>query len=393
MKAEQIGIGIIGCGTISDVYLTNITQHYTNLKLIACADMYLDKARQTQEKYNIPIACTVDELLSNDDIQIVLNLTIPAAHFDINMQILNAGKHLYCEKPLTLSFEDAKTVIETARSKGLMAASAPDTFLGAGAQTCRALLDEGIIGNAVGFTANMVCPGHELWHPAPGFYYKTGGGPMFDMGPYYLTTLVALLGPIKRVACFATSGRSERKICGSMMPVEVPTHYTAIIEFVCGVIGNMNMSFDVWDSDLPCMEIYGTNGAMTVPDPNMFGGPVKIYDGQKLEAIVEAETRPHPAKIMAMMTNKKSCAMDRPLLYPEDPQPRSNMRGLGVSDMAQALLDGRNSRLRPDISLHVVEALNAFEIAAQTNSIYEMTTDCQRPEPMPRGLDLWEAAK
>lgn len=390
MEKKTIGIGIIGCGTISDVYLTNITQHYHNLKLIACADMFIEKACQMKEKYNIPIACTVDELLANQDIEIVLNLTIPAAHYEVNMQILQAGKHLYCEKPLTLNFEDAQKVIDLARQKGLMAVSAPDTFLGAGAQTCRALMDQGAIGKPLGFTANMTCPGHELWHPAPGFYYKAGGGPMFDMGPYYLTTLVSLLGPIKKVACFTTTGRQERNILGKTEIAQVPTHYTAILEFACGAVGNMNMSFDVWDSDLPCMEIFGTEGSITVPDPNAFSGQVKIYDGKKLTEIVDAETAPHPAKIVAMMTHKKDCATQPELLFPSDPDPRGNMRGLGVSDMAQALINGRPGRLRPEISLHVVEALCAFETAARTKTIYEMKTSCERPEPMSTDWGLWE---
>lgn len=390
MERKKVGIGIIGCGTISDVYLTNIKEHYDNLQLIACADLFVEKAQQMKEKYDIPTACTVEELLANKEIEIVLNLTIPAAHFDVNMQILNAGKHLYCEKPLTLQYEDAVTVVETARKKGLMAVSAPDTFLGAGAQTSRSLLDDGIIGKPLGFTANMTCPGHELWHPAPGFYYKRGGGPMFDMGPYYVTTLVALLGPIKKVACFTTSGRPVRNILGTQQEVEVPTHYTAIVEFACGAVGNINMSFDVWDSNLPCMEIYGTEGSLSVPDPNMFGGTVKVYDGKKLQGIVDAVNEPHPAKIIAMVSNQKSCSREQESLFPLDPDPRGNMRGLGVSDMAQALIDGRDSRLSSDLSLHVVEALNAFEIAAETNSVYEMKTTCERPEPMGKDWNLWE---
>ena len=169
---SKVGIGIIGCGTIADVYMTNITQHYNNVELLAVADLYIEKAQQAAEKFNVPRACSVDELLAMDEIKIVLNLTIPAAHYSVNLQILNAGKHLYCEKPLTLDFNDAKEVVETAKAKGLMAVSAPDTFLGAGAQTCRTLVDEGKIGKVIGFTANMTCPGHELWHPAPGFRWS-----------------------------------------------------------------------------------------------------------------------------------------------------------------------------------------------------------------------------
>lgn len=388
--SRKIGIGIIGCGTIADVYMTNVTQHYENVELLAVADLYLEKAQQAAEKFSVPRACTVEELLAMEEIEIVLNLTIPAAHYSVNMQILNAGKHLYCEKPLTLDFEEAKEVVETARKKGLMAVAAPDTFLGAGAQTCRKLLDEGRIGSVCGFTANMTCAGHELWHPAPGFYYKNGGGPMFDMGPYYLTTLVTLLGPIKRVACFTTIGRKERNILGTMTETEMPTHYSGIMEFACGIVGNINMSFDVWDSALPCLELYGSKGTMAVPDPNAFGGQVSLFDGEKLEQVVGAVTEPHPAKIITMMTNREGCKETLEPLFPADPDPRGNMRGLGVSDMAQALIDGRPARLSPEISLHVVEALNAFAASAKDGCVYEMATSCQRPEPMGQDWALWE---
>lgn len=388
--SNKVGVGIIGCGTIADVYMTNITNHYDNLDLLAVADLYIEKAQQAAEKFNVPKACTVDELLALDDIQIVLNLTIPAAHYSVNMQILNAGKHLYCEKPLTLDFAEAKEVVETAKAKGLMAVSAPDTFLGGGAQSCRKLVDEGRIGKVSGFTANMTCAGHELWHPAPGFYYKNGGGPMFDMGPYYLTTLVSILGPIKRVACFTTIGRKERNILGTMTATEVPTSYSGIMEFANGAVGNINMSFDIWNSNLPCLELYGTKGSMTVPDPNSFGGSISLFDGAMLESIVSAVTDPHPAKIITMMTHQAECKSEEPLAFAVDPDPRGNMRGLGVSDMAQAILTNRPARLSAEISLHVVEALNAFAKSAEDGSVYEMTTTCERPEPMNPDWKLWE---
>lgn len=387
--SKKIGIGVIGCGTIADVYMTNVTQHYENVELLAVADLYIEKAQQAAERFGVPRACSVEELLAMEEIQIVLNLTIPAAHYSVNMQILNAGKHVYCEKPLTLDLDEAREVVRVAKEKGLMAVSAPDTFLGAGAQTCRKLIDEGRIGEVSGFTANMTCAGHELWHPAPGFYYKNGGGPMFDMGPYYLTTLVALLGPIRRVACFTTIGRKERNILGQMTETEVPTHYSGIVEFANGAVGNINMSFDVWDSALPCLEVYGSKGAMSVPDPNGFGGQISLFEGEKLTQMLDAVTEPHPAKIMTMIGNRASCKADQELMFASDPDPRSNMRGLGVSDMAQALIDGRPARLTAEISLHVVEALNAFAASAKDGRIYEMTTNCERPAPMGEEWPLW----
>lgn len=388
---KTIGIGIVGCGTISDVYLTNITQHYKNLKVVACADMFLEKAQQTKEKYGLSKACTVEELLKDEEVKIVVNLTIPMAHYEINKKALLAGKHVYCEKPLALNLEQANEIVEIAAQKKLMAVSAPDTFLGAGAQTCRKLIDEGVIGRPISFTANMTCPGHELWHPAPAFYYKQGGGPMLDMGPYYITTLVSLLGPIKKISCFATKGRAVRMVNGQPQQTEVPTHYSGIIEFVNGVVGTITMSFDVWDSSLPLLEIFGTDGSISVPDPNMFCGEITAFHGKKLEKMVEQVSDPHPAKLMTMVMKKQECKEIVAPLFPADPDPRCNMRGLGVSDMAQALLNGRSSRLNAQMSRHVVEALTAFEIASETGKVYEMTTTCERPQPMCENAQLWEA--
>lgn len=229
--SKTVGIGIIGCGTIAEVYMTNFRDHYRNVTLVAVADMFPEKAQQAAQKYGVPSACTVEELLAMDSVQIVLNLTIPAAHYSVNRQILEAGKHVYCEKPLALRFEEAGELLKLAAEKSLMCVSAPDTFLGAGIQQSRTVLDSGKIGTPIGFTANMTCAGHELWHPNPGFYYKAGGGPMFDMGPYYLTALVYLLGPIRRISCFAKKGRPVREILGQDMPSEVPTTYLPLFTF------------------------------------------------------------------------------------------------------------------------------------------------------------------
>ena len=301
---RKIGVGIIGCGTIADVYLTNLTQHFEHVEVVAVADLFEEKARQAAEKYGIGKSGSVDGLLADPAVEIVLNLTIPAAHYSVNKQILEAGKHAYCEKPLALKYEEAEELAALASEKGLMCVSAPDTFLGAGIQQAKALLDSGRIGKPIGFTANMTCAGHELWHPNPGFYYKNGGGPMFDMGPYYLTALSYLLGPIRRISCFTASGRPVRNILGTDTPSEVPTTYTAIMEFVCGAVGTVTMSFDTWDTSLPLLEIYGTEGSLYAPDPDSFNGPVSIYDGSKLKGIVDAVTEPHPAKIIAMVTNQ-----------------------------------------------------------------------------------------
>lgn len=387
---NKVKVGIIGCGTIADVYMTNLTQHFSNVEVAAVADLFIEKAQQAAEKYNIPKACTSEELLADPEIVLVLNLTIPAVHYSVNKQILEAGKHVYCEKPLALQYAEAKELKDLAEEKNLMCVSAPDTILGAGIQQSRAILDAGKIGKPMGFTANMTCAGHDLWHPNPGFYYKRGGGPMFDMGPYYLTALVYLIGPISRISCYMASGRPVRNILGVETETEVPTTYTAIMEFACGAIGTMTMSFDTWSTSLPNLEIYGTEGSIYAPDPDSFGGPVTFYDGAKLKGIVDAVTDPHPAKIIAMVTNQHNCQEEVEIEFPVNPEHRANMRGLGVSDMAQALLDGRKSRLSCDISVHVVEALCAFEESAKTGQAYMMESTCGTTEPMGKDWALWE---
>ena len=387
--SRKVKVGIIGCGTIADVYMTNLTQHYQNVELTGAADLYVQKAQEAAEKFQIK-AYTVDELLADPEIELVLDLTIPAAHYSVNKQILEAGKHCYCEKPLALRFEEARELAGLAAQKNLMCVSAPDTFLGAGIQQSKAIIDSGMIGDPVGFTANMTCAGHDLWHPNPGFYYKQGGGPMFDMGPYYLTALVYLIGPIRKVSCYTASGRPVRNILGVETRTEVPTTYTAIMEFACGAIGTMTMSFDTWSTSLPLLEVYGTKGSVYAPDPDSYNGPVIFYDGEKLKNIVEAVTDPHPAKIIAMVTNQHSCQEEAKMEFPENPEHRANMRGLGVSDMAQSILDGRISRMSTEISVHVVEALNAFEESARTGSAYIMQTSCEPTAPMGKDWALWE---
>lgn len=387
MQDNRVGVGLIGCGTISGIYLTNMTQHYHNLDVIACADMYMEKAVQTKEAYGLKRACTVDELLADPSIDIVVNLTIPAAHHEINMKALRAGKNVYCEKPLALSLGEANESVGLAREQGLILGAAPDTFLGAGIQTCRKLIDEGAIGDIVDFTANCVSPGFELWHPAPDFYYKKGAGPMMDMGPYYLTALVTLLGPVKRISCFAKASSAQRAIQGRQVDIEIFTSYVATVEMVSGVIGNINMSWDAWHSGLPCLEIYGRGGMLSVPDPNMFGGPVEIFTPE--ETIAKANEGKTPVEKIMGMISVSNNTREAPLRYPVDDAPRCNMRGFGVSDMASALLNGRPSRVNAELSRHVTEVLSSFDICAKQGVIYDVQTSCERPEPLPTGLPLW----
>ena len=279
---QPVKIGVIGCGNISDIYFENALK-FDNLEVAGCADLDESRAVEKAKKHALPKAyATVQQLLADDSIEVVLNLTIPAAHADIALSALEAGKHTYCEKPFALTREQGKQVLDSAGEKGLLVGCAPDTFLGAGIQTAIKLIDDGWIGDPVSATAFMQCHGHEHWHPDPEFYYQVGGGPMFDMGPYYLTALVALLGPVKRACGSARISFPERTITsakkhGKKISVEVPTHVAGILDFAQGAVATLVTSFDVWAHTLPHLEIHGTAGSMSVPDPNTFGGPVKIW--------------------------------------------------------------------------------------------------------------------
>lgn len=390
MEERRLRIGVVGCGTISQTYFPNIVEHYKNLELVACADLIEERVMLAHEKYNIPRVCTAEEMVQMDDIDLIVNLTTPDVHYYINKLAIEAGKHVYCEKPLAIEFEDAKEIVELAKKHGVRAVAAPDTFMGGGIQTVREMIDNDMIGRVVGFTANMTASGHEIWHPNAKFYYQYGASPMFDMGPYYITALINFLGPIKRVSCFATVGREERKILGEMFKPEVPTHYTAIVEFANGATGTMMMSLEVWDTDLPYMELFGTTGSISATDPNMFNGSVKYYNGKKLVELVESVNEPHPAKLITMVRNQKSFSENYPLTFASDPSPFMNLRGLGLSDLAEYILTGRECHLREDVCLHVVEALNAFHKSMETGAAYEMTTTCERPMIMNKEWGLWE---
>jgi len=266
-----MNVGIIGCGAISGIYLYNCYR-MANLKPVAVAD--IDPARaagkieEIKAKWGgewkftgepaLPRVCSSAELLASEEVEMVMNLTVPKAHAEVSLACLNAGKHVYTEKPLGRSREEAGRIVSLAGRKGLRVGSAPDTFLGAGLQTCRKLIDDGWIGAPIGCTAFMTCAGHESWHPDPEFYYQVGGGPLFDMGPYYLTALVHLMGPIKRVngmarATYPTRTITSAKKFGTVIPVETPTHISSVLEFASGAMGTMLMSFDVLGANLPRM--------------------------------------------------------------------------------------------------------------------------------------------
>lgn len=372
---RKMNVGIIGCGAISGIYLYNCYR-MSNLRPVALAD--LDPARpvgkleEIKAKYNaewklpgepvLPRTCTPGELLAAADVELVLNLTVPKAHGEVSLAALQAGKHVYCEKPLARSRAEAMPLLALAREKALRIGSAPDTFLGAGLQTCRKLIDDGWIGTPIGCTAFMTCPGHESWHPDPEFYYQVGGGPLFDMGPYYLTALVHLLGPVRRVGGMAKITYPARTITsakkfGQSIAVETPTHIASTLEFAAGPIGTMLMSFDVWGANLPRIEIYGTGGSLSVPDPNTFCGEIKVKIGRGDWGTV-------------------------PLTHSY----KENARGLGAADLAAGFFHRRVHRASGELAYHVVDVMESCLEAAQAGKTLEVASTAERPQALPMGL-------
>ncbi|MDR0315982.1 MAG: Gfo/Idh/MocA family oxidoreductase, partial [Treponema sp.] len=321
-------IGIVGCGNISGIYLANLTGMFgKRVKVTALTDLIPERAEKASAEYKIPYIKKTDDLINSSDVDIILNITEPYNHYGVALSAVKAGKHIYDEKPLCGKREEAQEVLKIAAEKKLRVGGAPDTFMGAGIQTCRKLIDDGWIGRPVAATAFMVCHGHEHWHPGPEFYYKSGGGPMFDMGPYYLTALVSLLGPIARVSgatkkSFDTRTITSEPLNGKVINVDIPTHIAGVMEFANGAVGTIITSFDVYSHTLPWIEIYGSEGSLRVPDPNTFGGPVFV------------------SRFM------ESAWSEIPLIknYPK------NSRGLGITDMAEAIVEGRPHRASAEMT-------------------------------------------
>ena len=356
--SRRVGIGIIGCGNISSQYLKAM-QDFAVLEIIAIADMKPEVAEKKAAEFGLT-AVPVDALLADPKVEIILNLTIPRAHVEVGLRAIAAGKHVYGEKPLGITYAEGKKLIDAAKAKGVRVGSAPDTFLGGGHQQARALVDSGAVGEIVGGTAFMGGPGHERWHPDPAFYYDIGGGPMLDMGPYYITDLVNLLGPVESVQAMAATPQTERLIYsepkkGQTMPVKVFTHVAGLLKFKSGPIIQMTMSFDVPGHQHLPFELYGRNLSLIVPDPNRFGGEVK--------------TRP--------ATEKEWTDVQVDLPYAD-----GNYRSLGVADMAHAIIEGRPHRASGDLALHVLEVMEAFETAAKSGQPVKITTPVERPAPL-----------
>jgi predicted dehydrogenase len=361
MPVTPLKIGLVGCGTISKIYLEN-ARKLDDLEVVACADLVPERALARTAEFGVPRALTVDELLADPEVEIVLNLTVPAAHAEVGMAALAAGNSVYGEKPLAVRREGGVGLLEGARAKGLRVGNAPDTFLGGGIQTCRRLIDEGAIGEPVAALAFFMNHGHEHWHPDPDFYYQPGGGPMFDMGPYYLTALVSLLGPIRRVTGSARATFPERTItsqpkAGTKINVNTPTHVAGVLDFRDGAVATIVTSFDVWPSELPRIEIYGSEGTLGVPDPNTFGGPVRIRRPGEREWTEVPLTHGYTG----------------------------NSRGLGLADLARSIREGRPARASGELAYHVLDAMQAFLDASASGRHVELASTCQRPEPMPSG--------
>ena len=354
-------IGVVGAGQISGAYLSTL-RRLSNVEVVAVCD--LDEARARTAAAAAPGArpLAIAELLAADDVDLVLNLTIPAAHAEVAHAAIAAGKHVYGEKPLAVTTGQAGEVLAAARRAGVRVGCAPDTVLGTGVQTARACLDAGEIGTPIAATAFMVTPGHERWHPAPEFYYLPGGGPLFDMGPYYLTALVTLLGPVRRVTGMAAMPRATRTIgsgprAGAEIDVAVATHVTGVLEHASGALSTLMMSFDVWAGRLPYIEVYGTGGSLSVPDPNGFGGAVQIFTAGAKDWT--------PA--------------------PEAGGYREATRGYGVSDLVGALTSGTAHRANGEIAYHVLDVMEVLLTAAGSRHSADVTSSCDRPPAVPLG--------
>ena len=354
---SPLGVGLIGCGSVSNRYFRHLPV-YDHVRVVGCADMIHERARDAAGRFGIPKAYPVADMLADPDVDLVLNLTPPQHHVEVMLAAIEAGKHVYSEKPLAVDRADGAKVLRKAAEAGVMVGCAPDTFLGAGIQTSRMILDEGAIGEPIGASATFTSPGHEHWHPAPGFFYLRGGGPVFDMGPYYLTALVVLLGPIARVTGLArrtSEVRTSDIHPGVSFPVEVSTHVAGVLDFAAGPPATVTMSFDVWGTEAPRIEVYGTSGTLSVPDPNIFGGQVRVKVGNG-----EWEKAP--------------------LRFDE------GGRGIGVAEMASAISEGRPSRIDASLAYHVLDAMQALQESSDQGSHIRLDSTCTRPKPRQTGL-------
>lgn len=363
---ETTKVAVIGVGDISGIYLQNLTQLFKQVEVVGVCDLVREKAERGQERFGIPkIYETMYDAFADEEVEIILNLTRPYEHFGVTKAALEAGKHVYSEKPLGASKEEGEQLVALAKEKGLLIGGAPDTFLGASLQTCRKLIDDGFIGEPIGFNASMICRGHESWHPDPEFYYKFGGGPMLDMGPYYVTALINLLGRVKSVTSVARTTFKQRVItsqplAGKIVDVDIPTYVTGIVEFDNGAVGNLFTTFDVHYKEQAHFEVFGTEGTLIVPDPNFFGKNIYLL-------------RPESGEYREI-----------PLLFDY----KENSRGLGLADMAAALQNKRPLRASMEQLFHVLDVMTAFHRSSDKQAREEIVSPYSRPEPMKKAKVL-----
>ena len=370
-----LGVGIVGCGNIAESYLT-LAPLFAGIEIRACADLVPAAAEARADVFGVA-AQSVEALLANDDVDIVLNLTVPSAHAEVSRRALEAGRHVYSEKPFVLSLDEGHALARLAASRGLRVGSAPDTFLGAAHQRARALVDAGEIGRVTGGTAHVMSRGMEHWHPNPDFFYRAGAGPMLDVGPYYVTNLVQLLGPVRRVAAMAMTPAPERVIAsapraGERVPVETPTTLHATLDFECGALVTLGTSWDVRQHGHAPMELYGSEGTLYVPDPNFFGGTVRTGEIE-LRPTVPVDwpaDDPHPFGVPNQ----------------EHPQgPVANYRCAGLADLAAGIREGRPHRCSLELALHVVDVMTTVLASAERGAFLDVETRCGRPAPLGPG--------
>ncbi|MET0590239.1 MAG: Gfo/Idh/MocA family oxidoreductase [Naasia sp.] len=361
MSGGPVGVGIIGAGTISGQYLDNLTQ-FADVEVRFIADLDLERAAAQAEKYGVASSGTVEQLLADDSIEIVINLTIPAVHVEVGLQILEAGKHVFSEKPFALDLESGRRLLDTAAEKGLRVACAPDTVLGAGQQTALRTIADGRIGRVLTAIAQFQGPGPEGWHPSPEFYFDIGGGPVLDMGPYYLTSLVNLFGPARRVSAVSSTSTSSRVVgsgpkAGKEFPVKVRTHVSALIEFDDDASAVVILSFQSQQLKMGVLEVSGTDGTIALPDPNMFDGVSQLWEPGS-DAPVEIE-----------------------------PAGSFYGRGTGVVELARAIRAGVPERASGELAFHVVDIMTAMDRAAETGQPVELTSSVERPQPLAADWD------
>ncbi|MEO9459501.1 MAG: Gfo/Idh/MocA family oxidoreductase [Lentilitoribacter sp.] len=367
---KKLGVGIIGCGNVSAHYM-RYGSMFNGVEIIACADINPEAAKARAEEFNLR-ADTIEGLLAADDIDIIINLTIPAAHLEVSQSILNAGKHVYSEKPYVLSTQEGDTLKKLATDKGLRIGSAPDTFLGGSHQQARHLIDTGAIGKVTSGTAIIMGHGMEHWHPNPDFFYQPGAGPILDIGPYYISNLVQLLGPVERISAMTSTPSKTRTISngprnGETVPVDTPTTIHALLQFKSGAIITVICSWDVWDHDHNHMELYGEDGTMYLPDPNFFAGDLKITSGNEP---VDLSSWEHPFTVPNFKNDNAGGEM------------LANYRGAGLSDMSLAIQEGRGHRCSMEFAHHVVDIMTSVLTAGETGQSVELTTTCERPDAL-----------